>query len=158
MWKAERCWWHFTLEMYLEMSIWLGQHVWAVFQVPPAKSALEQAKALRGKKIIESWRKKFEHVWMAFAKFNDVILSQEICQTSHSLLMLLYDFAVWLFHAFPKQGVIAGIPLHSDSRCAMGCNERVGWLDCLDSFNWVYWHFTSSASWKADITICRNKM
>jgi len=30
--------------------------------VPPAKSALEQAKALRGKKIIESGRKKFEHV------------------------------------------------------------------------------------------------
>ena len=45
---------------------------------------------------------------------------------------IAYAFAVWLFHSFPKQGVIAGIPLHSISRRAMGCNEGVGWLDCVD--------------------------
>ena len=94
------------------------------------------------------WRLPNSTTWFCRKKF--------VKRATHCLCF--YDFAVWLFHAFPKQGVIAGIPLHSDSRCAMGCNERVGWLDCLDSFNWVYWHFTSSASWKAHITICRNKM
>lgn len=145
--------------MYLEMSIWLGysQHVWAVFQVPPAKSALEQAKALRGKKILEAWNK-MKEVWTCLNHVCQIQRRYVVARNLKDKSDIAFAFAVWLFHAFPKQGVIAGIPLHSDSRCAMGCNERVGWLDCVDSFNWVYWHFTSSASWEAHITICRNKM